>query len=186
MFTPERLQWRVVAATAALALSQAVAQEAAPLAGPGLGVEVTPEQYAAWDIDVDPDGGGLPPGSGRATDGARIYAQKCAACHGEQGAGEPNDRLVGGHGTLDELEQVRTVGSFWPYATTVFDYIRRTMPFQAPQSLSDDEVYALTAYLLALNGIIDDDDVMNAQTLPEVRMPNRDGFVLAYPGDADR
>lgn len=185
MFTPERLRSLVVAAAAALALPQAVAQETAP-AGPGLGVEVTPEQYAAWDIDVDPDGGGLPPGSGRAAEGARIYAQQCAACHGEQGAGGPNDRLVGGHGTLDELEQVRTVGSFWPYATTVFDYIRRTMPFQAPQSLSDDEVYALTAHLLALNGIIDEDEVMNAQTLPEVRMPNRDGFVLAYPDGADR
>lgn len=164
------------AALVALALPPAAAQP-----GPGLGAEITPEEYAAWDIDVQPDGAGLPPGSGTAAEGEAIYAAKCASCHGEGGAGGPNDRLVGGHGTLGDLEQVRTIGSFWPYASTVFDYIRRAMPFQAPQSLSDDEVYALTAYLLAENGVIDEDAVMNAETLAEVRMPNRDGFVLAYP-----
>jgi S-disulfanyl-L-cysteine oxidoreductase SoxD len=165
----------------AFGISTAAAQE-----GPGLGVEIAAADYAPWDISVQPDGEGLPPGSGNAAAGAEIYAVKCVACHGVEGAGQPNDRLVGGHGTLTELAQVRTIGSFWPHASTVFDYIRRAMPFQEPQSLSNDEVYALTAYLLALNGIIDDDEVMNARTLARVRMPNRDGFVLAYPRRTDR
>ncbi len=158
------------------ALRPAVAQD-----GPGLGVPIAAEEYAAWDISIQPDGEGLPPGSGTPAAGAEVYAAKCAACHGEEGANGPNDRLVGGHGTLTSLQQVRTIGSFWPYATTVFDYIRRAMPFQAPQSLTDDEVYALTAYLLFKNGIIEEGDVMDARTLPRVQMPNRDGFVLAYP-----
>jgi cytochrome c len=141
---------------------------------------------APWDISIQPDGEGLPPGSGNAAAGAEIYAAKCLACHGEKGVGGPNDRLVGGHGTLTELQQVRTIGSFWPEASTVFDYVRRAMPFQAPQSLTNDEVYALTAYLLAENGIIDEDDTMNARTLARVEMPNRDGFILAYPERVDR
>jgi S-disulfanyl-L-cysteine oxidoreductase SoxD len=172
---------RLLAGLSALMLSSAYGQQ-----GPGLGVEVTAEDYAAWDISIQPDGEGLPPGSGDAAAGAEIYEAMCAACHGAEGAGQPNDRLVGGHGTLTELAQVRTIGSFWPYASTVFDYIRRAMPFQAPQSLRDDEVYSLTAYLLALNGIIDDDEVMDASTLAAVRMPNQDGFILAYPERADR
>lgn len=159
-----------------VALHPAVAQD-----GPGLGVPITAEEYAAWDISIQPDGEGLPPGSGTPAAGAEVYAAKCAACHGEEGANGLNDRLVGGHGTLTSLQQVRTIGSFWPYASTVFDYIRRAMPFQAPQSLTDDEVYALTAYLLFKNGIIEESDVMDARTLPRVQMPNRDGFVLAYP-----
>ncbi len=154
--------------------------------GPNLGVEVTPADYAAWDISIQTDGTGLPPGSGTAATGAEVYAAKCVACHGEKGAGTPNDRLVGGQGTLTDLAQVRTVGSYWPYATTVFDYIRRAMPFLAPESLSNDEVYSLTAYLLAQNGIIDEDQVMNARTLAKVEMPNRDGFILAYPERTDR
>ena len=166
---------------AALVLAQADAQE-----GPGLGVEITSADLAPWDISIQPDGEGLPPGSGNAAAGGEIYAATCLACHGERGVGGPNDRLVGGHGTLTELQQVRTIGSFWPQASTVFDYIRRAMPLQSPQSLSNDEVYALTAYLLALNGIIDDDDTMNARTLARVEMPNRDGFILAYPARVDR
>jgi cytochrome c len=162
-------------------LSPAAAQQ-----GPGLGGEVAEADLAAWDISIQPDGQGLPPGSGKAADGAKIYAEKCIACHGAEGAGQPNDRLVGGQGTLAQLAQVRTIGSFWPYATTVFDYIRRAMPFQAPESLTNDEVYALTAYLLARNGIIRERDEMNARTLPKVRMPNRDGFILAYPQQRDR
>jgi cytochrome c len=150
-------------------------------AGPGLGVAITPADLAPWDINVQPDGEGLPGGSGTAAAGAEIYAAKCVACHGQGGMGQPNDRLVGGQGTLTDLAQVRTIGSFWPYASTVFDYIRRAMPFQAPQSLTNDEVYALTAYLLAENGIIDSDDTLNARTLARVRMPNRDGFILSYP-----
>src|SRR5690606_38120336 len=106
--------------------------------GPGLGVEIAPEDYASWDISIQPDGTGLPPGSGVAAAGAEIYAVQCIACHGVEGANGLNDRLVGGHGTLTDLNQVRTIGSFWPYASTVFDYIRRAMPFQAPQSLTND------------------------------------------------
>jgi cytochrome c len=159
-----------------------------PLAqpGPGLGTPVTEAEFAAWDISIQPDGDGLPAGSGNAAAGAQIYAVKCVACHGVGGAGQPNDRLVGGQGTLTALAQVRTIGSFWPYASTVFDYLRRAMPFQAPQSLTNDEVYALTAYILAENGIIDDDATMNARTLARVEMPNRDGFILAYPQRTDR
>jgi len=181
MSTLETAVRRLGFAACALLAFDAVAQE-----GPGLGVEITAEDLAPWDISIETDGGGLPPGSGNAAAGARVYAAKCLACHGEEGAGGPNDRLVGGQGTLTQLSQVRTIGSFWPYATTVFDYIRRAMPFTAPQSLTNDEVYALTAYLLAENGIIDDDDVMNARTLARVRMPNRDGFVLAYPERPER
>lgn len=171
----------VGAGAATLWLPAAMAQQ-----GPGLGVEVTAADYAPWDISIQTDGTGLPPGSGTPAAGAQIYAVKCVACHGVEGAGQPNDRLVGGQGTLTQLAQVRTIGSFWPYATTVFDYIRRAMPFQAPESLSNDEVYALTAYLLERNGIIGKRDVMNARTLAKVKMPNRDGFILAYPQRADR
>ena len=154
--------------------------------GPSLGVAIDAEDFTAWNISIGPDGDGLPPGSGNAAAGEAVYAEKCAACHGDEGAGGPNDALVGGHGTLDQQNAARTIGSYWPYATTVFDYIRRAMPFQSPQSLTDDEVYALTAYLLALNGVIGEDEVMSAGTLPEVRMPNRDGFVLAYPERDER
>lgn len=173
---------RVVVATAAvLGGIQAAAQQ-----GPGLGQPISNDDLAPWDISIQPNGAGLPAGSGNAATGAEIYAAKCIACHGEKGAGQPNDRLVGGQGTLTELAQVRTIGSYWPNATTVFDYIRRAMPFQAPESLTNDEVYALTAYLLALNGIIREDDEMNARTLARVRMPNRDGFVVMYPERAQR
>jgi cytochrome c len=160
---------------------------AAPQAqeGPNLGVEATAEEIAAWDLSIGPDGDGLPPGSGTATEGASIYELQCIACHGVEGAGQLNDRLVGGHGSLAGSAPVKTVGSYWPYATTVFDYIRRAMPYMTPLSLSNDEVYALTAYLLFLNDIIDEGDVMDAGSLPRVEMPNRDNFVLAYPGDPE-
>jgi S-disulfanyl-L-cysteine oxidoreductase SoxD len=154
--------------------------------GPGLGQPVSVADAAAWDISVQTDGTGLPPGSGNAATGAQLFATHCVACHGAGGAGQPNDKLVGGQGTLTQFQQVRTVGSYWPYATTIFDYIRRAMPFQAPESLTNDQVYALTAYLLAENGIIKADDTMSAQTLPQVKMPNRDGFIMAYPKRADR
>ena len=148
---------------------------------PNLGRPATAAQMAGWDISVGPDGVGLPPGGGTAAKGAVVYEQKCQACHGAKGAGQPNDRLVGGQGTLASKTPVRTIGSYWPYATTVFDYVRRSMPYLQPQSLSDDEVYAVTAYLLNLNGIIGDSDEMNARTLPKVTMPNRDNFILMYP-----
>lgn len=147
---------------------------------PNLGRLATPAEIAGWDISVPPDGTGLPPGSGTALAGAVFYEQKCQSCHGAKGAGQPNDRLVGGHGTLASKTPVRTVGSYWPYATTVFDYVRRAMPYLQPQTLSNDETYAITAYLLHLNGIIGERDEMNAQTLAKVKMPNRDNFVIIY------
>src|SRR5437667_11657146 len=148
---------------------------------PNLGREATPAQIAGWDISVGPDGVRLPPGRGTAATGAVVYEQKCQVCHGAKGAGQPNDPLVGGQGTLASKTPVRTIGSYWPYATTVFDYVRRAMPYIQPQSLTDDEVYAVTAYLLNLNGIIGDQDEMNAQTLPRVTMPNRENFIVVYP-----
>ena len=148
---------------------------------PNLGRPATPAEVAGWDISIPPDGTGLPSGSGTSEQGAVVYTQKCQACHGEKGAGQPNDRLVGGQGTLASPSPVRTIGSYWPYATTVFDYVRRAMPYMQSQSLSNDEVYAVTAYLLRLNEIIGAQDVLNAQTLPQVQMPNRTNFILAYP-----
>ena len=153
----------------------------APRATPDLGRVAAPSEVAGWDISIPPDGTGLPPGRGTAMSGVPVYEQKCQACHGVKGVGQPNDRLVGGHGTLASRTPVRTVGSYWPYATTVFDYVRRAMPYIQPQSLTDDEVYAVTAYLLHQNGIIAENEEMNAQTLPRVKMPNREGFILMYP-----
>jgi S-disulfanyl-L-cysteine oxidoreductase SoxD len=146
--------------------------------GPELGRTAAPEEIAAWDVSIGPNGAGLPPGNGTPKEGAAIYAAKCLPCHGEEGSGKPNDQLVGGFGTLTgDQPPVKTVGSFWPYATTLFDYVRRAMPLNAPRSLTDDEVYAACAYILYLNGVIGGSDMMTAQTLPEVHMPNRDGFV---------
>ncbi len=132
------------------------------------------------DVSVGPDGTGLPPGSGTPKQGAEVYTTKCIACHGPEGANGVNDRLVGGQGSLKSAAPVKTIGSYWPYATTVFDYVRRAMPYPAPHSLSDAEVYAVTAYLLHLNGIIGADDVMDATSLPKVKMPNRSGFNSAF------
>jgi|SRR5580704_1770826 mono/diheme cytochrome c family protein len=160
---------------AALAAGPAIALAAE---SPNLGRVAAPDEIAAYDISIGPDGAGLPPGSGTAKQGAAVFAAKCAACHGEKGAGQPNDRLVGGKGSLaGDKPPVKTVGSFWPYATTVFDYVRRAMPYNESKSLSSDEVYAVVAYVLALNGVIGESDTIDAQTLPKVPMPNRDGFV---------
>jgi S-disulfanyl-L-cysteine oxidoreductase SoxD len=149
---------------------------------PNLGKVITPEEVAPWDISVSPDGAGLPPGSGTPKQGEAVYASKCLACHGEKGAGKPNDALVGGIGSLaGDKPPVKTVGSFWPYATTIFDYVRRSMPYNESKTLTNDELYAVAAYILQLNGIIGENDTMNAQTLPKVRMPNRDGFVTFVP-----
>jgi len=149
--------------------------------GPGLGVPAAAAEIAGADVSIPPDGKGLPPGSGTVAQGAEIYNVKCVTCHGAEGAGALNDRLVGGRGTLTSANPVRTIGSYWPYATTLFDFIRRAMPYPAPHSLTDPEAYALTAYLLNLNGIIPKDAVMNATTLPRVEMPNRANFERAYP-----
>jgi cytochrome c len=149
----------------------------APTTGPRLGRVATQQEVAAWDISIPPSGAGLPAGSGTAKQGEAVYVAQCQACHGPKGAGKPADPLVGGIGSLAAANPVRTVGSFWPYATTLFDYIRRAMPTTKPLSLSSDEVYAVTAYLLYLNGIIGENAEMNAKTLPQVKMPNRDGFI---------
>ena len=152
--------------------------------GPNLGKPISPADVAAWDISVMPDGTGLPPGSGTAAQGAPIYARKCAACHGPNGeGGMGGPRLFGGAGTLKAPQQpVQTVGSFWPYPTMVFDFVRRAMPWNAPKSLTNDEVYATVAYILSINGIIKDTDVLNKDTIMKVQMPNRDGFIDLYPG----
>jgi len=147
--------------------------------GPSLGVPANADDIAAMDVSIGPDGAGLPPGSGTPKQGAEVYAAKCIVCHGPEGANGVNDRLVGGQGTLKSATALKTIGSYWPYATTVFDYVRRAMPYPAPHSLSDAEAYAVTAYLLHLNGVIGADDVMDATSLPKVKMPNRDGFTSA-------
>jgi S-disulfanyl-L-cysteine oxidoreductase SoxD len=152
----------------------------ASAAGPNLGQPLSHAELAAWDINVLPDGTGLPKGSGTAAQGAPIYAQKCAACHGEQGKGGISAAVVGG-APVKSMDSPKTIANFWPYATTLFDFIRRAMPFTQPRSLSDEEVYALTAYILALNKLIDERDVIDAQTLPKVKMPNRDGFIPRFP-----
>jgi mono/diheme cytochrome c family protein len=169
---------RVAMASALIVFSSTALAE-----GPGLGRLAAPDEIASWDISIGPDGAGLPPGRGTPKQGETVYAEKCLACHGEKGAGKPNDQLVGGRGSLSgDQAPVKTVGSFWPYATTLFDYIRRAMPLNAAKSLSDDEVYAMSAYILQLNGIIGEADAMDAQTLPQVHMPNRDGFIIFSRG----
>ena len=145
---------------------------------PQFGHPIAPADIAPWDISIGPDGAGLPPGRGTATEGEAVYAANCQICHGEKGVGGPNDALVGGIGSLAPGKApVKTVGSYWPYATTLFDYIRRAMPFPESKSLTSDEVYAVSAYILSLNGIVGTNDVLDAQSLPNVRMPNRDGFI---------
>jgi cytochrome c len=148
----------------------------------GFGRRATPAEIAAWDIDAGPDGVGLPPGSGVPSQGAVIYAHKCAACHGATGTEGPFDRLVGreprqGFPFGRDPRLVKTVGNYWPFATTLYDYVNRAMPLDAPGSLKPDEVYSLVAFLLWRNEIIADGQVMNAQTLPRVIMPARDRFV---------
>jgi mono/diheme cytochrome c family protein len=147
----------------------------------GIGRAPTEAEVATWDDEVRADGQGLPDGRGRAADGRVIFEQTCAACHGDKGQGGLADRLVGGFGTLTKPNPVRTVGSYWPYATTLFDFIRRAMPFNAPGTLSNDDVYAVSAYLLALNGIVPDDAVLGRGSLSNIQMPNRNGFTSPDP-----
>jgi len=148
----------------------------------GIGRPATPAEIAALDIDVGPDGAGLPPGRGASADGAPIYAARCAACHGKTGKEGPNDVLVGrvpgdAFPFARDPRAPKTIGSYWPYATTVFDYVRRAMPPDAPGSLRDNEVYGLVAYLLFLNELIPADAVIDQSSLPKVTMPARDRFV---------
>ena len=150
--------------------------------GPNLGVELTHEDLVAWDIAIGADGANLPAGGATAADGKDLYVEQCASCHGMDGEGGAADRLVGGIGSLAGDVPVKTVGSYWPYATTLFDFIRRSMPLNAPQSLTDNQVYALSAYILAMNGLVGEAQEINAETLPAVEMPSRAAFFQVYPG----
>ncbi|HLK70218.1 MAG TPA: cytochrome c [Bryobacteraceae bacterium] len=143
----------------------------------GVGRAPTPEELRNWDVSISPTGAGLPSGSGTAAAGREIYTNRCSKCHGANGEGRDSVPLAGGKGTLKNPKPLRTVGSYWPYATTIWDYVNRAMPFNNPGLLSHDQVYSVTAYILFLNGIVAENDVMDARTLPKVRMPNRDGFV---------
>jgi len=167
--------------TTAAAMICAALMLAAPAVAadtPAFGQPISPPDLAPWDISIGPDGAGLPPGRGNPAQGQAVFAAKCQACHGEKGVGKPNDALVGGFGTIaSDGAAVKTVGSYWPYATTLFDYIRRAMPFNETKSLTADEAYAVSAYILNLNGVIGADDMLDAQSLPKVKMPNRDGFI---------
>lgn len=147
---------------------------------PNLGEPITEADIAPWDITVMPDGTGLPEGSGTAAIGASVFAEKCAACHGAQGEGGIATSLNAGppQATLDGG---KSVANFWPYATTLFDFIRRAMPPTAPNTLPAEEVYALTAYVLYLNELIGEDDTIDQETLPEVELPNRDNFIVRFP-----
>jgi len=136
----------------------------------------THEEIGKWNIDISPDGKGLPPGQGTVSEGAQIYAKTCAYCHGPTGVEGPQNRLVGGQGSLDTHHPVKTVGSYWPFATTLFDYIRRAMPLTAPQSLSPNKVYALVAWILYRNHIVEKTAVIGQKTLPTITMPNYNGF----------
>ena len=145
--------------------------------GPSLGRPLTPEEIRKIDITVMPDGKGLPAGSGSVLEGEALYSEHCQVCHGPHGAGKPADQLTGGVGSLASPKPVKTPVSYWPTAATLFDYIRRAMPITSPESLTDDDVYGVTAYLLSIDGIVPRDAVLDKSTLPLVKMPNRDGFV---------
>src|SRR6266850_8357984 len=164
-----------------IVLALGLGSGAAFAAGPNLGTPIEPADIAAWDISIQPDGTGLPMGGGTPAQGAKIFAQKCALCHGENGKGGASAALVGGAPLTNGIETPKTIANFWGYSTTVFDFIRRAMPWQQPRTLSNDEVYALTAYILSINKLIGENDTMNAETLPKVKMPNRDGFIIRFP-----
>src|SRR3954469_15877380 len=155
-----------------LAVTVAVAAQSS---GPGR--PATPEEVRNLGAAIAPDGSGLPEGSGTVAAGRDVFMARCSRCHGDRAQGDVGPTLVGGRGTLATPRPLKTVGSFWPYATTVWDYINRAMPFDEPGLLKPSEVYAVTAYLLNINGIVADDAVLDARSLPKIRMPNRDGFV---------
>ena len=172
-----RFQRRATFSLLACAVAFTLADTCAAQTRYGFGHRATPAQLAAWDIDIAPDGRNLPAGNGSVAHGREIYLAQCAACHGARGEGGVGDRLAGGQGTLATPTPVRTVGSYWPYATTLFDYVRRAMPLAAPQSLSNEDVYAVSGYVLFLNGLVAENATIDASTLTALKMPNRDGFV---------
>jgi len=164
-----------VAAFAALALSYATGIHAQN--SYGIGRAATPAEIAGWNIDIDRHGNNLPPGSGGVSHGREVFDRQCAACHGAKGDGCIGDQLVGGQGTLATPKPVRTVGSYWPYAPTLFDYIRRAMPQNAPQSLTNDDVYAVSAYIFHLIGLLPAEATLDAKALSAIKIPNRNMFV---------
>jgi mono/diheme cytochrome c family protein len=169
-----------VAIFSALLLS-AMMTDASLAETPNLGKPIDEAAIAAWDISILPDGTGLPKGSGTPAQGAVIYADRCALCHGDNGKGGSAAALVSDREIAGISASQKTIKNFWPYSTTIFDFVRRAMPFQTPRSLTDDEVYALTAYILAENKLIGANEMMNAQTLPKVKMPNRENFIIRFP-----
>ncbi len=174
----------VLGALSAWAQAQQTAgkQSASAPGSLGLGRTAKAEEIAGWDIDVRGDGLGLPPGKGSVKDGEKLYAEQCAVCHGDFGEGAGRfPELIGGQGSLASADPVRSIASYWPYAPTLFDYVRRTMPFSAPQSLSPSETYAIVAYLLNMSDLLPDTAVLDAKSLAAVKMPNRDGFVSPDP-----
>jgi S-disulfanyl-L-cysteine oxidoreductase SoxD len=178
MSTPRHLLYAAVLSFGVSAASTALAQSQERY---GFGAALGQQEITKF-FSIPADGTGLPPGSGTAAAGAKVFADVCAACHGDKGQGNPTkgvggDRLLGGRGSLASDTPVKTVESYWPYATTLFDYVKRSMPFNAPGSLSDNDVYAAVAYILSEAKIIKPTDTMNASTLPKVTMPNRDGFI---------
>jgi S-disulfanyl-L-cysteine oxidoreductase SoxD len=174
MFTPKRA---ILAASVWLAMMAGASRAETP----NLGKPIDEAAIAAWDISILPDGTGLPKGSGTPSQGAPIFAEKCAACHGDNGKGGEAAALVSDRELAGISAAQKTIRNFWPYSTTIFDFIRRAMPAQMPHSLTDDEVYALTAYILAGNKLIGANDAMDAQSLPKVKMPNRDNFIIRFP-----
>ena len=169
-------------AVSVIALAVTITTGSAFAETPNLGEPIGEADISAWDISIQPDGTGLPKGSGTSAQGAVIFAEKCTACHGDNGKGGGPAAAVVNDRPLDGISAAnKTIKNFWPYATTVFDFIRRAMPFQSPRSLTDDETYALTAYILAQNKLIGETEAMNAETLPKVKMPNRDNFIIRFP-----
>jgi S-disulfanyl-L-cysteine oxidoreductase SoxD len=162
---------------AALLLAAGIAHAESP----GLGRAVSESDLKAWDISILGDGTGLPPGRGTSAQGARVYADKgCGLCHGENARGGKNGPLVG-NPPIDRIESPKTIANFWGSAPTIFDFMRRAMPYAQPQTLTNDELYALTAFILAQNKIIGENDVIDAQSLPKVKMPNSDNFIVRFP-----
>jgi len=152
----------------------------------GVGRAPTTDEVRQWSISIAPDGKGLPPGRGTAAEAKELYANRCAKCHGDKGQGRDSVPIAGGQGTLRNPKPLRTVGSYWPYATTIWDYVNRAMPFDRPGTLTADQVYSLTAYVLYLNGLAAENDVIDARTLPKIQMPNRNGFVADPRPDVHR
>jgi S-disulfanyl-L-cysteine oxidoreductase SoxD len=180
MFTRKSL----IVAAMALACSTGAVMAQNTTQSAGLGKPISEADIKHWDIAILPDGSNLPPGSGTPQRGAAIFAEKCSACHGEAGKGGVAPyypALVGGAPLTNGIDTVKTIANYYAYPTTIFDYTRRAMPYNMPRSLGDNEVYALTAYILALNKFIGEEDVMDAKTLPQVKMPNRDNFIMPYP-----